>query len=479
MILEVLLVFLVPVLSGALIVHLLWPDRKLVNLLFKFFLGIGVGLGITSLQYFVYLFFFAGQTWFIALQLATFLVLLLAAISAGRKRETGWPTRPSLPRLTRPQMIFSAASLLVLIVSLSSTASYLLRRRQGDWDAWMMYNRAARFVYRDQPHWLQSFSGRMDPIFHADYPLLLAMNIAADWETLGVDTPHVPMVQSGLFAVACLGLMVTALAAVKSPGQAALGLMILWGTQVFVNEGAREMADVPLAFYILATGVLIYLFVLHGRPGLIVLAGVTAGLAAWTKNEGDVFAIAGLVALAIAFIHGDGRRVVFLYIVGLVLPVAGVLYFKIALAPPSDVLSSGPARSMQQILELSRHVEILRAFWLEITTFGSWGVAPVSVGIIVILALYYLLFRTPISGELRPAYVAGSAMLFIQAVGYYGIYLITPYDLAWHLSFSSTRVLIQVFPALVFLILTHSRTPESVLEPMITVTEGGHDAPGD
>jgi hypothetical protein len=119
---------------------------------------------------------------------------------------------------------------------------------------------------------------------------------------------------------------------------------------------------------------------------------------------------------------------------------------------------------MQQMLEPSRHVEILRAFWLEITTFGSWGVTPVSVGIIVILALYYLLFRSPIPPGLRAAYVADSAMLFIQAVGYYGIYVITPYDLAWHLSFSATRVVLQLFPLLVFLVLCASVPADSVLD---------------
>ena len=311
----------------------------------------------------------------------------------------------------------------------------------------MMYNRAARFVYRDQPHWLQSFSPRMDPIFHADYPLLLAMNIAADWEALGGDTPHVPMVQSGLFAVACLGLLVTALAAVKSPGQAALGLVILWGTPVFVNEGAREMADVPLAFYILATGVLIYLFVLHRRPGLIILAGLTAGLAAWTKNEGGVFVIGALVALVIAFIHGHRGQCLIVLRLGLGHTPCSRAVFQICARAAKRRTKQRSCPFLQQILDLSRHAEILRAFWLEITSFGSWGIMPVGRDHCH-SGLYYLLFHSPIPRELRPAYIAGSTMLVIQAVGYYGIYLITPYDLAWHLSFSTTRVVLQLFPSL-------------------------------
>jgi hypothetical protein len=92
-----------------------------------------------------------------------------------------------MPGLTRIQGILVGLGCVVLLVSLSSTVSYLLRRKQGDWDAWMMFNRAARFIYRDQANWLESFSPRMDPIFHADYPLLLAMNITAGWDTLGYE----------------------------------------------------------------------------------------------------------------------------------------------------------------------------------------------------------------------------------------------------------------------------------------------------
>src|SRR5512140_2650531 len=212
----IVLVFLIPALSGVLLAHLLWPDRGAASLLLKLFLGIGVGLGLNSLTYFVYLLLFAGQHWFFGVQIAT--LLLLALLAAWREMRSGavWP-RPQLAwRATRLQTALLAAAAAVFLISLLSTASYILRRRQGDWDAWMMFNRAARFIYRDQAHWLASFSPQMDPIFHADYPLFLAMNIASSWDTLGSETPHVPMAQSALFAVACAGLFVAALAQTKS-----------------------------------------------------------------------------------------------------------------------------------------------------------------------------------------------------------------------------------------------------------------------
>ncbi len=482
-------VFILPILTGALLLHLVWPERKISLLFFKAFLGIGIGLGISSLLYFLYMLLFAGQHWFIVAQIVIVIALLIAAILVERKRG-GF----SIPRWnsTRTQNIFLGAAAVIFVVSSLSTISYLLRRKQGDWDAWMMYNRSALFIYRDPTQWLTtSFSRQMDPIFHPDYPLLLAMNTAWGWDIVGSETPHIPMTQSALFAIACAGILVSALASTKSLGQAALGIIILWGTPTLVNEGAREMADLPLAFFILATGILIYFYVLNKKPALIALAGLTAGLAAWTKNEGSLFVVSAGLSLIVAFlfttntqshnaegtqhlvtqkkfpsssavkIRADVLPVLFRFVLGLAFPFAIVIGFKLFLAPPSDVLSNGPTRSIQQILELPRHIEILQFLGRELFYFGGW---TSLIGIIPILVIYFLLFRSPIHKDLRPAFIAGITMIAIQLLGDYGVYLITPYDLTWHLTYSIERIVLQVFPLIVFLILSASKTPESIFE---------------
>ncbi len=482
-------VFILPTLIGALLLHLVWSERQLSLLFFKVFLGIGIGLGISSLLYLLYMLLFAGQHWFIFVQIAIAMGLLIAVIWVERKRGGLY-----LPRwnLTRIQNIFLGIALVIFVVSSLSTVSYLLRRKQGDWDAWMMYNRSALFAYRGQSNWMAaSFSRQMDPIFHPDYPLLLAMNTAWGWDTVGGETPRIPMTQSALFAIACVGILVSALASTKSPGQAALGLIILWGTPTLVNEGAREMADLPLAFFILATGILIYFYVIHKKPALIALAGLTAGLAAWTKNEGSLFVISAGVALAAAFLFehavaaktqnhentknenfatsrlrdlavkfwNNSLRILLLYALGLAFPFAVVIGFKLFLAPPSDVLSNGPTRSIQQILELPRHLEILQFLGRELFYFGGW---TSLIGVIPILIIYLLFFRLPINQDLRPAFIAGITMIAVQLLGDYGVYLITPYDLTWHLSYSIERIVLQIFPLIVFLILCTSKTPESI-----------------
>jgi hypothetical protein len=331
----------------------------------------------------------------------------------------------------------------------------------------MMYNRAARFVYLDQAHWLGSFSPSMDPIFHNDYPLLLGMDIASVWDTLGRDTPQVPMVQSALFAAGCAGLLTSALVAIKSSGQGALGLVILWGVPIVVNEGARQMADIPLAFYVLATGIFLNLYALRREAGLVILAGVSAGLGAWTKNEGALLVIGTLVAVLFAFVRRDSWRVLLYAVAGLAGPVAIVLYFRIFLAPPGDMLSGAGLRAVQQTLDAARHAAILGYAWKVFTDFGSWGIAPLAIGILPILTVYYLLFRAPMSGGHQLACIAGIVILAVQLIGYYAAYVLSPYDLAWHLSYSSPRLMLQVFPLLLFVLLCASRTPESVFENRI------------
>jgi hypothetical protein len=439
-------VFLPPMLAGILIVHLLWPERGWKAGWVKVFLGIGLGLGQASLLDFIYMLLFSTENGFLFVQLALFAGLLIVVIVRERKN-----LRPSLPRiqLSRWQIILLAGLLIVIILSALSAVNVWAREPHGAWDAWMMYNRAARFIYRDQPRWLGSFSHQMDPIFHADYPLQLGMDIAWAWQAVGQETQRVPIILSGLFMLACVGLLGASLNLTKSLGQASIAWILLLGSSLIGNEGASQRADLPLAYFFLSTVVLIYFYASSKKPELLILAGFMAGLAAWTKNEGSLFVLVILPALFIAFFRQNPWRVLGWYLLGLAFPLIIVLYFKEFLAPPSDVLGNGIARSIQQALDVSRHITILKSFGADILSFGGWGI-----GILPILLAYALIFKLAPSSELRLAYLAIGLILILQTIGYYGIYLITPYDLQWHIDFSLGRLVFQLYVPFLFLLFT-------------------------
>jgi len=440
------LVFSPSILVGILIVHLLWSDRGWKVAWVKVFLGTGLGLGQASLLDFIYMLLFSNENGFLFVQLALFAGLLTIVITRERKN-----LRLAFPRIqfSRLQIILLAGLLVVIILSALSAINVWAREPHGAWDAWMMYNRAARFIYRDQPGWLGSFSRQMDPIFHADYPLQLGMDIAWAWQAIGQETQRVPIVLSGLFMLACAGLLGASLNLTKSLGQASIALLLLLGSSLIGNEGASQRADLPLAYFFISTVVLIYLYASSKKPGLLILAGFAAGLAAWTKNEGSLFMLVTVPALFIAFFRQQPWRVLGWYLLGLAFPLIIVLYFKEFLAPPSDVLSSGITRSIQQALDSSRHITILKSFGADFLSFGGWGI-----GILPILLAYALIFKLAPSSDLRPAYLAVGLILILQAFGYYGIYLITPYDLQWHIDFSLGRLVFQLYVPFLFLFFT-------------------------
>ena len=448
-------VFAPPILSGVLIAHFLWPGKNdLIGISLKLFLGIGLGLGISSLFYFIYLIFFAGAPYFLYIEFVLFFILLAVAYFTQKKAVYA--------RAPRLQINFLQIAILMIagfvtVTSFISLVNYSRQRANGDWDAWMIFNRAARFIYRGPETWQDAFSKDIDLIFHADYPPLLALNIASRWGILNKETNYVPMFLGFLFSLAALGLCFSALASLKSLGQAGLGLILLAGVSFFLSEGGRETADLPLAYYILASVVLLFFYYHENRPILMVFAGFTAGLAAWTKNEGSLFVFASLGVIAVDGLWKRSFQRIYTYLIGLLLPMGLLVYFKFYLAPPSEFFSAGKSKIIQDLMDLSRYQLIFDYFKNFFLHVGGWE----NVGIFLILCFYFLLFHSPIKNN-SSAVVISIAVLACQIIGYYVLYLISPYDLVWHLSYSLNRLFVQVYPATVFTILIASYTPETI-----------------
>ena len=444
-----------PILTGTLIVHLLWIEKNNpIELLLKLSLGSGLGFGISSLLYFVYLIFFAGRPYFLLVELAVFFIALATAYFKHKKME-----QQTSPRLSANflQIALLAIAGFVSILSFIGLVNYSIQRAHGDWDAWMIYNRSARFIYLSRENWQDAFSKDMYWLFHADYPPLLALNIASRWDILGEETTYVPMFQGFLFSLAALGLCFGALANLKSLGQAGFGLILLSGVSFFIREGGKQQADVPLAFYMLAAIAFLFFYFYEKRPVLIVFAGFMAGLAAWTKNEGILFLCASTGVMAVAAFWKRSFKELFLYFIGLLLPLALLLYFKLQLTRPNEFLSVGRSEMIHYFMDISRHQLIFDSLKNFFIHGGGWY----NIGIFLILFVYFLLFHSRSKGN-SDMVVISLAIFACQIMGYYVIYLITPNDLQWQLDYSLNRLFVQIYPVIVFIVLVSSQSPETI-----------------
>ena len=466
MIVKSLLVLLPSLLIGFISVSLLWPTHFHKHLHLKVFLGTGAGLGTTSCLYFVWcLIFNPTQKGFLFVELAV-TIFLLAALVVRIKNDRHQINSNNIPTHNAYWLSFplGLAALLCLGLIIISYKNYVLMFPHGTFDAYAIWNLKARFMFRNSQQWMEAFSPLLNWKFHPDYPLLIPVNITRVWTALGLETTRAPIVHTGLFAFSTAGLIFSTLSITRSYTQGALGVLLLLATPWFIFYATTLNAAHPLAYYYLAALVPLTLYPIHKSPQLLFLSGLMAGFAAWVKNEGLVFLIAVIVIIPLTSGKTSMKERLSQYkpfMLGLILPILAVLYFKLCLAPQNDILA---AQSLQtiiaRIIDPSRHLLIIREFSNLFLLLGKWR-TPVFP-----IIIFYLLFmqqaRTNLTIKWIKILVPGILLTFL---GYYIIYLITPHPLEWHLQYSADRLLFHIFPLILFAIFLISKTPDEIVLP--------------
>jgi hypothetical protein len=350
------------------------------------------------------------------------------------------------------------------------------------WDSFAIWNLHARFLFRSGTTWQEGFSPLI-PWSHPDYPLLLPAAIAHFWTYLGHESQAVPSIIGLVFTLCTAGVLFSALMILRGRYLAMLGCMALLATPLFVEQGTSQYADVPLSFFLLATVALVCLRDLRmnasSSAGLMVLAGVACSFAAWTKNEGLLFLFALLVARFVVLVRdrtrrseGEARsRTSFAPLLLSVLPLLLVIiWFKHFIAPPGDLFTNG-ATTIHKLINPSRYWPVFKWYGRQFFRFGHWLWAP---GTVLVSFLYFATRTSDLAGGLaaRPqdsrqdagaterggpereaGFQACVLALLLTLAGYFFIYVITPYDVYWHLRFSLNRLFLQVWPSAIFLCL--------------------------
>lgn len=473
--------------TGLALVSWLWPgwNRRLDDLLLRLALAASAGLALSSGSAFVWFCVAPDSPALLpAIDLALLLLLLFLAWRSSKAQERLPAAQAASAHTPPPSRLLAGALALAALATgffvLRSLITRQIRMPHGDWDAWMIWNLKARFFVRAGPGWVAILTDGWS-WSHPDYPLLLPLTNARFWRYLGADPPLVPQALTILFTLLLLGVLYAGLARLRGYAQAALAVLFLATSTFFIKCGAMQCADIPLALYILASAVAFTLAMRDeaGSDKPVALAGLFLASAAWTKNEGILFAAAFVcVAVATSLLQRDrpaaARRLAPLF-AGL-FPLAMILLAtKLVLAGGTDLFVAQKGRSagdfVAMALSPARHELIWRYLIGLVRAIPDATLALMLLAYVAATGVAACIRRrgpaSPLAVEPRDRFalgVTGLALLLLGA-GDYAAYLFSPHELAFHLSTSLERVFMQLWPTLVFLLFLTLRTPAEVLAP--------------
>ena len=426
------------------------------------FLAVGLGLGLSSCVLFVSLLALDGPSRRLpVVELVLLLALGGGALAAARRpglrplaAAATAPAGERGPALLRAALALAAACAAVAFGIQSAT------RPQGGWDAWMTWNMHARAIFRGGEHW-RAVLASLPAWSHPDYPLLVSGSVVRIWAYAGRETALAPVLVGALFTFATAGVLYAGVSAIRSRMQGALAALLLLGTKFFVLHGASQFADIPLAFFFLATLVLLALPAVwpEDRPRLLLLAGVMGGLAAWTKNEGLLFLVATPLAYAAVLGRDAGWPRVLADVrsfgAGLAPVLVLVLGFKIWLAPPNDLMADhGLRQTAARLLDGARLLAVTGGFWRAYLEVGAQGLTG------VLLLAYWGVAGPALPGPGRTTAKVAALTVLLMLAGYAVVLLTAPTPLLATNIRSINRLLLQVWPSMLFAFFAAARTPE-------------------
>ena len=441
------LFYLPKILFGFWLAHTFWRESSPQALLFKFFLGIFIGMGLWSLGYFLWL--WAGLNrfifpWLESIVSLTIIVLALTHRKPALKLPTGF-TPNSFRKLISP---LNLTFLLVISAAAVLFGIRLYMNPHGYEDAWFIWNLDSRFIYLAQNFRILYIRG--GPGWHPDYPLMVSLNVVSGWVLLGQDNTRVPIAVTALFTLAIPGVFFSGLALLKDNKQAILATIVLLASSPIIHEGASQQADIPVAGFILASLVLVALFFRTKEDNLLFLAGLTTSLTAWAKNEGFLF-IAINTILLIAFLVGLRRiHSIKKYVLGLTIPLSVILFYKFSIPVTNDLMV---IKNLSQFLSWDRYGFILNNMADSIGNLGRWSVINLAALLFVYALLTWFDCPEPVTVKFL------GLVLLLQLAGYIAIYVLTPHDLAWHMLTSRERLVLQLFPTSLFLFFYSIHSP--------------------
>lgn len=346
----------------------------------------------------------------------------------------------------------------------------------GSWDPMFTWIMRARFLVDGGSQWTNGFSNDL-ALLHPDYPPMFSWALVPLW---GLDGSQSSLAVASLFYPFLLSWVLILLGwwNVSHKNQpsmlfGAVAIAVILSTPLFLYLFAIKSLDLVLSFAIFASLAWYQCSKIERSRFTDTTSYFVVAWAALVKNEGQLWVVSFFAALVLLRIvkslsdsgkevdvssgHQTNWKFVFQ---GALVPIAFLVLFKISIAPPNDLMHPERAFQISQVIQpevflnpyslLVRLDQVENLEWHKViwNHFGNVALNWKSFG--------FLLWATPVFlawsvFRNRKRFPAISLAIAIQLIGYYVVYLLTPYNPYWHVTTSMDRLLIHVAPAAVAL----------------------------
>lgn len=385
----------------------------------------------------------------ISLVVSEAVLTLFAVLLIWKKRKTLSSEPASGDKVAKASHLEVLAFALVLILGVSAPALVLTFRQHGEFDAMAIWNTRAKFLY-----WGEKPLESLSELPGQDYPILLPSLIARGWQYPHHVSTLIPILFELMFTAGIVLIMVSGLQMITSARSALLAAAMLVSTPFFVGHAISQYPDVLISFFV-AASVFLFLVCDTGKRGsdwLPFLSGLMLGFAACTKNEGSLYVVAVIAGRALIMIWNRSWRTdairIGLLLAGLIPGFLTLFVFKHNIAVSSALAANFNSQTYRtRIFDSVRHQAILIRYWRDLLHFGRWWINPLV--LIVLYAVVHIWIRNKTgTGRL---WRFPAVFLVLMLVGFYAVYLFSPYDVVWHVDTSFTRLIFQMWPTALIL----------------------------
>ncbi len=382
--------------------------------------------------------------------LVFFLCLVLAA-GPGRAhiRRVGAARFLGLDHLRALPVWLRVVAVLLVLLAISSALGPF-----AGWDERAIYGLKARILYHEGSVRGEAFTDTGTLHFQARYPLLVPL-LEAALLTLrdSIDDRFLKL----LFLLFSLGLALVVAGEARrlhGPRAGSLWALLFLATPMLIGpaegSGTSAYADLPFAAFVSAATVLLGRSLEHPDIRRTLLAGLLLGAALATKQEGMLWAAALGFAFLLTLWRRPGARTTWGTRCVAAAAIPALIFLALRLAASRWTPRAAWSERYDVVLSLdwlrqlgSRPLEIVPFVLNQVVDWKAWGWG----WLLVLAGLVFL--RRP---RLTPTAFFWRATALAVFAADFGVFVVTPNHVHWHLATALSRLLLQLFPLAILIL---------------------------